>query len=91
MIDLNQFTDDQLLEELVKRRNGDDAGRRDDITFCDTCDHFVPMAGLSEKQAQGYNPCSFGHDLNFRTPTGYSDEFGFFRRVCADRLVKEAS
>lgn len=86
---LADFSDDQLLEEILRRRNGDDDGRRDDISFCDQCDHFVPWAEDTDMPKQ-YNPCSFGHDLQFRTPIGYDCvSWGFFRRVCPDRLERK--
>lgn len=62
--------------------------RRGDIKFCDRCDHFKPWTEHGSPP-KDYNPCPFGHDLHFRQPVGYSDDFGFFRRVCADRLEKE--
>ena len=86
---LSEYSDDELFEELIRRRNADDGGRRDYISFCDHCEHFVPWSESSDPP-QKYNPCSFGHDMNFRTPTGYDDvSWGFFRRVCPDRLNKE--
>ena len=85
MTKLSDYSDGELLEELVRRKNGDDEGRRDDINFCDNCDHFVPWDDGAAVPPQ-YNPCSLGHDMQFRTPVGYSNDWGFFRRVCADRL-----
>ena len=82
---LAQFSDDELYEEILRRRN--DTGRRSDIKFCDDCEHFV--AWTKDNSPPGkYNPCSFGHDLHFREPVGYSNDWGFFRRVCPDRLEK---
>jgi hypothetical protein len=66
---LAQFTDDQLIEEYLRRKNGDDGGRRDDIRFCDQCEHFMPWTEDGDMPKK-YNPCSFGHDLNFRVPVG---------------------
>lgn len=85
---LADFSDDELWEEFLRRRNGDNDGRRDDIRFCDACEHFVAWSE-SDDPPKTYNPCSFGHDLSFRLPVGYSDELGFFRRVCPDRLEIE--
>ena len=85
---LAEFSDDELFEEIVRRRNGDDEGNRGDIQFCDQCDHFVPWSDGSAVPPQ-YNPCSFGHDLHFRTPVGYTDDWGFFLRVCAVRLERK--
>lgn len=42
---LAQFSDGELLEELVRRKNGDDTGSRSDIKFCDECEHFKPYTG----------------------------------------------
>ena len=85
---MSAFSDDELLEELVRRKNEDDEGSRGDIKFCESCEHFVPWEGKGELPKK-YNPCPFGHDLKFRMPVGYSDDWGFFRRVCSDRLEKE--
>ena len=86
---LSQFSDDQLFEEIVRRRNADDAGSRGDIKFCEDCEHFVPYEEQGEVPKR-YNPCRFGHDLQFREPIGYDFiSWGFFRRVCDDRLEKE--
>ena len=85
---LSQFSDDQLFEEIVRRRNGDDNGNRGDIQFCDNCEHFIAWDEKTDTP-KGYNPCSFGHDLQFRTPIGYENDWGFFRRVCADRLERK--
>ena len=82
---LDAFTDDQLLEEVIRRRNADDTAHRGDIMFCDQCEHFVPWTEKAEVPKK-YNPCSFGHDMQFRTPIGYENDWGFFRRVCPDRL-----
>jgi len=74
---LSDFSDDELLEEIVRRKNGDDEGCRGDIKFCDECEHFVKWEGgdLPEK----YSPCVFGHDVKFRAPVDYSNQWGFFR------------
>ena len=88
---LEQFSDDELIEEFLRRKNADDGGRRDDIRFCDQCEHFVPWSENNDPPKH-YNPCSFGHEMSFRTPVGYDFvSWGFFRRVCTDRLEKDAT
>ena len=78
MSKFSEFSDDELLEEIVRRKNGDDEGARGDIKFCDNCEHFVVWEG-NKAPPEKYSPCAFSHDVKFRVPVGYSDEWGFFR------------
>lgn len=81
---LADFSTDQLLEELVRRRNVREQRRPVD-SWCDDCAHFVVKADAGD----GYNPCVRGHRMSFwhlddGNPHG---EFGFYRRICADRTT----
>src|SRR5579883_866805 len=82
---LAQFSDDELIEEFLRRRNRESAGYRDEIRWCDECAHFVGWSEADDPP-KGYNPCSLGHEMQFKTPTDYGQTFGFYRRVCPDRL-----
>lgn len=80
---LAAFSEDELMAELVRRRNAR-ADRRP-IVQCDRCKHFKTSETRYDDDT--YNPCSKGHAMSFRMPDdGPSDsDWGFYRRVCADR------
>lgn len=79
------FTTDELLAEIVRRRNARVSRRP--IPKCESCKNFVPKADGDDS----YNPCAKGHEMSFRMPDpddGPPDEngdWGFFLRVCPDR------
>lgn len=83
---LLRFTDDELLEELARRRNAQElaAPKR----WCSDCAHFKTwdVLGNAGDPPDDFNPCTKGHVLMFRMPDSPADvDFGFYRRVCGDR------
>jgi len=80
------ITTDELLAEIVRRRNARVARRP--IVKCEECQYFKP----SEKADDSYNPCSKGHKINFRMPeaddgpSDSNDDWGFYRSCCPDRM-----
>jgi len=86
---LAQFTTDQLLEEVVRRRNE----RKDvgDVQPCDECRHFKFWTDTDEAP-KDYNPCELGMRMSFHM-AGYGEDphsgIGYYRRVCASRLPRE--
>lgn len=81
---LRSFSDDDLIEELARRRN--DRSKRKPERWCQDCARFVPW-GIDNKMPmpENYNPCSKGHAMKFHTPESLDDEFGYFVHICADR------
>ena len=83
---LAKFGTDELLEEIVRRRNARIARRP--IIKCDECRHFVfePLNAPDD-----YNPCAKQHVMSFRTPeaddgpSDQNDDWGHYLRVCPDR------
>src|SRR5688572_30327931 len=87
---LDKFSVDELLEELARRRRAW-KNRRPIRHFCDDCGNFKTWTH-NDGPIDDYNPCSKGHAMSFRMPEGYTDtDYGFYRRVCADRLTPESS
>ena len=82
MNELSKFSEAELLEEIVRRKNRREQKRP--VRFCESCDHFVLNADKDDDDA---NPCSKGHKMSFRMPENYGDldNFGFYRLICADR------
>jgi hypothetical protein len=81
--DLAAFSSDELLAEIVRRRNAK-ASRRP-IVRCDQCQHFKTSETADDK----YNPCSKKHVMSFRMPEHETDDdYGFYRRVCEDRAMQ---
>ncbi len=82
-----EFSTDELLAEIVRRRNARISRRP--IVKCEKCEHFTP----SEKADDNYNPCSKGHTMSFRMceaddgPPDMNDDWGFHRNVCDDRVL----
>lgn len=76
------FTTDELLAEIVRRRNA--RVDRRPIVPCDQCQHFKTSETRYDDDT--YNPCSKGHVMSFRMPDS-NDDWGHYRRVCADRLL----
>lgn len=84
---LREATEDELPEELARRRNARQTERVS--KFCHECAHFVP----NDDADDSYNPCSKKHTMNFQMPEGYpeaDDDWGFYRRICADRQAMAA-
>lgn len=79
---------DELLEELARRRSTRDQERPVD-SWCHDCGHFQTWTGMGDAP-RDFNACSKGHAMQFRVPADYGDAWGFYRRVCADRLADEA-
>lgn len=82
---LKSFTDDQLLEELIQRRNGRSVNKPEH--WCHDCRNFVAWDDAKRKSLmpETFNPCTKGHSMLFVVPEEIDDEYGFYRRVCADR------
>lgn len=82
---LKAFSTDELLEEIVRRRNVRE--RRPVESWCDECAHFKTAP---KGAADDYNPCQRGHRMAFWMPQeheGPAGVFGYYRRVCADRTA----
>lgn len=93
MSKFTNITTDELLAEIVRRRNARISRRP--IVNCEECQLFKPCGdGLSDKAMAAYNPCTKGHKMNFRAPEaddGPSDsnpDWGFYRNCCADRATE---
>ena len=81
-VDLDMFDNDELIEELARRRNEREINKPE--RWCDDCKHFKTW-GKQGDPPDHYNPCAKGHKMIFAVPENCYDEFGFYRRVCADR------
>lgn len=83
---LKSFTDTELLEELLRRKNASKSKRRPKH-WCEDCQNFTSAtAKMSEAQLEKYNPCSKGHVMDFYMPAEWeSIQAGYYRRGCADR------
>lgn len=79
---LADFSTDELLEEIVRRRNTVEKEEVSD--WCDDCLHF--RHSTSERDTR--NNCTKGHAMLFMPPEDDGDECGFYRRVCADRAAR---
>ncbi|WP_300727389.1 hypothetical protein [Pseudomonas sp.] len=79
------FTDEDLLEELVRRRN---AAKRDyqPAKFCEDCMRFRTWGGAGDPP-KTYNPCGKKHRMEFHAPASYGqlNDFGYYRAICTDR------
>lgn len=84
---LRDFTDDDLLAELVRRRNGRTVAKPEH--WCHDCDHFKAWNEAPRKgeMPESFNPCTNGHAMKFRAPEDYGDDYGFYRLVCADLVT----
>lgn len=82
---LKQFSDGELLEELVRRKNV----RKTNMPkhWCDDCAHFKAFGlGPIDLMPDNYNPCQKNHKMQFMPPEDYDFiNYGFYRSVCADR------
>jgi hypothetical protein len=82
---LDAFTDDELFEEIVRRRNGAKSSRMP-ARWCEECLNFRTWEEKSDPP-KGYNPCSKKHQMEFHTPTSWQSPecFGHYRTICTDR------
>lgn len=82
---LAEFDTEVLLKEIV-RRNREEAALPVEH-WCDQCAHFrfTPIRG-AERDTK--NNCQMGHAMKFRVPEDFADEYGFYRRFCADRTAR---
>jgi len=77
---LSKYTAAELLEEVVRRANANEASEVKH--WCEDCKNFVPKPDADDK----YNPCSAGHTMSFKMPDGYDfTDYGFYRLICSDR------
>lgn len=90
---LCEYSDEALMDELSRRmfaRKLDDSQSR---VWCDDCSHFAPWNSLSHrenlKMPEKFNPCTKGHKMDFQTPEEIGDEYGFYRKWCRDRHIKQ--
>lgn len=88
---LAQFTTEQLLEEVVRRRNE----RKDvgDVEPCDECRHFKFWTADSDPP-KDYNPCDLGERMSFHIAGEGEDpdsSIGYYRRVCPSRMSREGT
>lgn len=83
---LDSFTDDQLLEELVRRRNAAKSDRTP-ARWCEECLNFKVWQKECDPP-KNYNPCAKGHEMEFHTPRAWQspDTFGYYRVICSDRM-----
>lgn len=87
---LADYSTDELLAEIVRRRNALERTQPPEH-FCDDCANFIP----NERASDSYNPCRLKHKMSFWMPDMDGDphqqDWGFYRRVCADRRPAEVS
>ena len=86
--DLSAYGMGELLDEIARRRSTTAHERPPDAPWCHDCGHFKTWAGEGDAPA-GFNSCTKGHAMQFLVPKDYGDEWGFYRRVCRDRLADE--
>lgn len=86
-MNLETFTDQQLLDELLNRRTDRDMSDEDRIS-CEDCRNFKIWTKRSDPP-DSYNPCGLGHSMRFHMPEGWEDPHsgGYFRAICSDRVV----
>jgi len=84
---LAKFSTDDLLAEIVRRRNKSQSEKPIEH-HCDECANFLPWTGDGDCP-DDYNPCSKRHKMSFKYPDELTwpnpEMWGFYRRVCADR------
>lgn len=89
IIQLREFSTDQLIEELARRRNASAVNKPRE--WCEDCAHFRPWIEGDTPEAPtpaDYNPCRKGHVMRFRAPEEIDEEYGFYRTVCPDRTAR---
>lgn len=84
---LESFTTDELLGEIVRRRNAEED--REPIIPCDDCIHFLTVEP-DKVIPKNWVCCGKRHKQSFRLPTSETDtNWGFYKRVCPDRTLAE--
>ncbi|MHB0927772.1 MAG: hypothetical protein ACYC3W_02455 [Candidatus Nanopelagicales bacterium] len=90
IINLREFSTSQLIEELARRSNK--RGEQKPRDWCENCTHFIPWIEGKTPEApmpDTHNPCEMQHTMRFQVPECITDDYGFYRTVCADRQPKE--
>ena len=85
---LSDLDDDELRDELLRRstaRKQADERALAPRRWCDECANFEVWTDLNSASPASYNPCAKRHQMQFQIPEDVSVEWGFYRRVCADR------
>lgn len=90
---LRNYSDAKLLEELARRCNHKQE-KAPVARWCHDCMHFKTWddRNATKPMPENYNPCAKKHKMYFRMPQDYpdaSDESGFYRPVCKDRVNPE--
>jgi len=85
---LRAFTDDQLLTELMRRRNTKAVEAPEH--WCHDCARFVTwdQAPRKGQMPDNFNPCTRKHEMQFNAPAEIDDEYGFYRTICVDRKAR---
>lgn len=90
MRELSKYSEDELIEELARRKNDRKLVHIKDVRYwCDDCANFVPYVKSNDVRLS-YNPCKKKHRMEFSYPEKDGDPtegYGFYRLVCADREV----
>jgi hypothetical protein len=87
---LQQFTTDELLEELVRRRT-QKAKDLDGVPSCEDCKHFRFWTNTGDAP-RSYNPCAKKMQMSFDMPEEWEGPHagnGYYRRVCQHRAAVE--
>lgn len=84
---LAKFSEDEILEELVRRRNTK-LMEKTPSRWCEDCAHFKVWKERYDPPSS-YNPCDMGHAMSFWMPKGQNPHApqGFYLRVCKDRAA----
>lgn len=92
MTDLSSCSLDDLLAEVVRRRNEQRAAEGEELPWCDDCAHFRLWTKYGDPP-RTYNPCARGHEMEFKVPEDWEppETFGYFRRICVDRRPRSES
>jgi hypothetical protein len=78
---LSDYTTDDLLAELVRRRNAEREAAPIE-RWCHDCTQFK----CNPKAGDKYNPCQKRHEMSFHLPEDREspEDSGFYRRACPD-------
>lgn len=83
MSDFKGYTDEQLRDELRSRYLQREAAPIE--AWCNDC------ANFKMSHVPGPINCTKGHAMTFNMPEFIGDEYGFYRRSCADRMERESA
>ena len=87
---LRDYSTDQLIEELARRRNIRDT--MNPKHWCHDCTNFVAWLDKvpepRETCPDNYNACTKGKVMKFKAPEEIGDEWGFYLQVCEYRDLK---